>query len=216
MFPTKSKIIHLSYGVRGTHWAAGYHTGTDFVASTGTSLYATKGGRVEFVGYSGGWGTAYGNHIVIVSTHEGKVVKHMYAHMSSFSVREGATVKAGQFIGRSGNTGNTTGPHLHYEERHSPFGYYDSQRPVLLTYQPKPVVSLNRLQPGKTNRSVSRLKRRLNQYFPKKRKLIGPFFSKALKERYAEYQRHLGYSGAQANGIPGRKSLEKLGFKVIP
>lgn len=216
MFPTKSKVINVSYGVRGSHWAAGYHTGTDFDASTGTSLYATKGGVVVFAGYSGGYGTAYGNHVIISSYYNGRMVRHMYAHMSSFGVRYGQRVKDGQFIGKSGNTGNTTGPHLHYEERHSPYGYYDSQRPVLLAYQPKPVISLKKVRPGKTNTHVLKLKRRLNTYFPKKKKLIGPFFSKALKDRYAEYQKNLGYDGKQANGIPGRISLQKLGFRVIP
>lgn len=215
MFPTKSKVINLSYGVRGTHWAAGYHTGTDFDASTGTSLYATKGGVVRFAGYSGGEGTAYGNHIIITSYYNGKFVRHLYAHMSSFAVKSGQRVKDGQYLGRSGNTGNTTGPHLHYEERHSPFGYYDSQRPVLLAYQPKPVVSLSKLKPGKTNTHVSRLKAALNKEFPMKSKLVGPFFSKALKDRYAEYQTRLGYDGKAANGLPGRSSLEKLGFRVI-
>lgn len=214
MLPTKSGVVNLSYGVRGHLWKAGYHTGTDFDASIGTPLYATKGGVVIFKGLSGGWGQAYGYHVIISSYHNGRFVRHMYAHMHSFAVNVGERVKAGQYIGLSGNSGNTTGPHLHYEERHHPFGYYDNQAPVLLTYQPRPIIHVSKVQPGKTNNDVRKLKRRMNKYFPKRRALWGPVFSKALRRRYAEYQRNLGYSDSAADGRPGWKSLRKLGFDV--
>ena len=213
MYPTKSKSVTVPFGVRGS-WAAGYHTGTDFAASIGTPLYATKGGVVVFTGLSGGWGQAYGYHIIVSSYHDGRFVRHMYAHMSDFRVQRGQRVKAGQFLGMSGNSGNTTGPHCHYEERHSPFGYYDHHRPVLLDYKPKPVISVSKAQPGKTNRHVAKLKRRMNEYFPKKKKIWGPYFNKELRARYAEYQKNLGYSGTDANGRPGRSSLRRLGFVV--
>lgn len=215
MYPTKSKVVNASFGVPG-NWQAGYHTGVDFDASVGTSLYATKGGVVVFAGYSGGWGTAYGNHIIVSSYYNGRFVRHMYAHMSSFAVRAGTRVKDGQYLGRSGDTGRTTGPHLHYEERHSPFGYYNHHKPVLLGYRPRPTISVSKVQPGKTNLHVSKLKRRMNQYFPKKKKIWGPHFNDELRERYAEYQRNLGYTGTAANGRPGRSSLYKLGFRVLP
>ena len=125
-------------------------------------------------------------------------------------------VAAGELIGYSGNSGNTTGPHLHYEERWKNYGYYDNKAPILLDYQPPKPISLSKVQPGKTNRHVARLKRRMNKYFPKKKPIWGPRFNKKLRDRYAEYQRNLGYSGTDANGRPGRESLQKLGFKVIP
>lgn len=76
-------------------------------------------------------------------------------------------------------------------------------------------VRLSRLQPGKRNRDVVLLKKRL------KRKGFydggtGKYFGKALQNAYAEFQRSLGYSGADADGIPGRTTLRKLGFRVIP
>jgi murein DD-endopeptidase MepM/ murein hydrolase activator NlpD len=215
MLPTKSGKINVAYGVRGSFWAAGYHTGTDFDASVGTSLYATKGGRVVFVGYHNGWGAAYGNHVIISSWHKGVLVRHMYAHMSSFAVGVGDTVKAGQLIGKSGNTGNTTGPHCHYEERTAPFGYYNNKAPRLLSYEPRPTISLSKVQPGKNNLHVAKLKRRLNKYFPKKKPIWGTRFNAKLRDRYAEYQRNLGYEGKAANGVPGKASLEKLGFRVV-
>lgn len=216
MLPTKLGRIHLSYGVRGSYWAAGYHTGTDFEANSGTSLYATKDGVVVFAGYHNGWGASYGYHVVISSYHQDKFVRHMYAHMSTMAVGLGERVKAGQYIGRSGNTGNTTGPHLHYEERWAPYGYYNNKAPILLSYQPGVPISVSKVQPGKTNLDVAKLKRRMNKYFPKKKAIWGPFFTNELKDRYAEYQRNLGYSGTQANGRPGSISLRKLGFRPSP
>lgn len=215
MKPTKSGEIHLGYGVRGSLWAAGYHPGTDFVANY-DPIYATKGGRIVFAGYHGGWGADYGNHIVIESTYKGITRRAAYCHLSKF-YRTSGTVKDGEHIATSGATGHVTGPHLHYEERHSPYGYYDNAAPILLAYQPdtRPVIHLHRLKPGKTNLDVLKLKKRLNDYFPKRRPLRGKKFNEPLRRRYAGYQKNLGYEGKNANGIPGRLSLEKLGFRVL-
>jgi len=215
LLPIKNGTINVPYGVRGSYWQAGYHTGTDFVANIGTPVRATKAGVVVFSGYTGGWGQSYGYHIIVSSWHNDRLVRHMYAHLSHRAVGLGERVKTGQYLGESGNTGNATGPHLHYEERWAPFGYYDNKAPVLLDYSPAPVISVSKVQPGKRNLHVRRLKRRLNRYFPKKKPLRGLYFGKELRERYAEYQRNLGYKGDDANGRPGWKSLRKLGFRVI-
>src|SRR5690349_13459380 len=180
MLPTKSGKVNVPYGVRGSYWAAGYHTGTDFDASIGTPIYATKGGVVVFSGYHGGWGASYGYHVIISSYHEGRIVRHMYAHLYERKVSYGQRVKDGQLIGLSGNSGNTTGPHLHYEERWRDFGYYDNKAPILLDYQPAPVISVSKAQPGKNNLHVLRLKKRMNRYFPKKKPLKGTYFGKEL------------------------------------
>lgn len=88
----------------------GGHTGIDFCAPIGTTVFASKGGVVEAASW--GWNGGYGNYIMI---NHGGGVKSRYAHMSSLSVHAGQSVGAGQFIGASGNTGNSTGPHLHFE-----------------------------------------------------------------------------------------------------
>lgn len=80
----------------------------------------------------------------------------------------------------------------------------------------RPTVHLSRLQPGKRNIDVVKLKRRLKvKGFYTADNLSG-YFGSALLNAYARYQKSLGYSGKDANGVPGRVTLEKLDFKVLP
>jgi murein DD-endopeptidase MepM/ murein hydrolase activator NlpD len=85
------------------------HTGIDFTAPTGTPIYATGNGRVV-APTDGGHG--YGNHVVI---DHGYGYKSLYGHMYKSKVRIGQRVKRGELIGYVGNTGLSSGPHLHYE-----------------------------------------------------------------------------------------------------
>lgn len=101
------------------------HTGMDFTARTGTSVYATGDGVVESLEVSG-WG--YGRCIVI---NHGYGYKTRYAHLSAFKVKRGQKIKRGELIGLVGNTGKSTGPHLHYEvekggKKVNPVHYYHS------------------------------------------------------------------------------------------
>jgi phage-related minor tail protein len=104
-----SASLGTRYGVRGNMWSSGYHTGTDFPAATGTAVRAAANGVVS----SARSGGPYGNHIMI--SHG--ALSSMYAHLSSMAVRAGQRVLAGMRIGAVGATGNTTGPHLHFEAR---------------------------------------------------------------------------------------------------
>ncbi|UGY91329.1 peptidoglycan DD-metalloendopeptidase family protein [Streptomyces gobiensis] len=101
------------YRATGSSWSSGYHTGVDFAVPTGTPVKAVTSGTVV----SAGWGGSYGNEVVIKHA-DGRYSQ--YAHLSSLSVRPGQSVSNGQQIGRSGSTGNSTGPHLHFEVRTSP------------------------------------------------------------------------------------------------
>ncbi|WP_406064165.1 LysM peptidoglycan-binding domain-containing M23 family metallopeptidase [Streptomyces sp. NBC_01077] len=101
------------YRAAGSMWSSGYHTGVDFMASTGTTIVAVGPGTV----YSAGDGGAYGNQVVIQHA-DGTFSQ--YAHLSSISVSAGQTVSGGEQIGLSGATGNVTGPHLHFEMRTGP------------------------------------------------------------------------------------------------
>lgn len=103
-------------------WSSGYHTGVDFPVPTGTSVKAVASGKVV----SAGWAGAYGYEIVIRHS-DGRYSQ--YAHLSSLHVREGQQVGGGQRIARSGSTGNSTGPHLHFEIRTGP-GYGSDVDPL--------------------------------------------------------------------------------------
>jgi septal ring factor EnvC (AmiA/AmiB activator) len=92
----------------GPRWGR-MHQGLDQGASTGTPIGASKGGTVIFAGWQGG----YGNLVLI--DHGGVVTA--YAHQSSMAVSSGQSVSQGQTIGYVGSTGNSTGPHLHFETR---------------------------------------------------------------------------------------------------
>lgn len=76
-------------------------------------------------------------------------------------------------------------------------------------------VRLSRLQPGKRNKDVLRVKRRLKRRGFYKADNMTNFFGTGLANAYARWQKHLGYEGKDANGIPGKTSLQKLGFRVV-
>lgn len=103
-------------------WSSGYHTGVDFPVPTGTSVKSVAPGRVV----SAGWAGAYGYEVVI---RHGDGKYSQYAHLSALHVRAGQTVSGGQRIARSGSTGNSTGPHLHFEIRTGP-GYGSDVDPL--------------------------------------------------------------------------------------
>lgn len=109
--------LSASFGKAGGRWAHN-HSGQDFAVKVGTPVEAVHKGTVVKAGGNGaGDGPAYGNAIV-VRHDNGKYTQ--YAHLSQVDVRPGQTVKTGQVIGKSGNTGNSSGPHLHFEARTGP------------------------------------------------------------------------------------------------
>lgn len=101
------------YRAAGGSWSKGYHTGVDFAVATGTSVKAVTAGTVV----SAGWGGSYGYEVVI---RHGDGKFSQYGHLSALTVKAGQKVGAGQRIARSGSTGNSTGPHLHFEVRTGP------------------------------------------------------------------------------------------------
>lgn len=102
--PIKGSYISSRFGQR---WGR-HHDGTDFAAPMGTSIYASASGTVVNSGWAGG----YGNMILI---DHGNGLKTLYGHCSKVSVATGQWVDQGDIIGKVGNTGHSTGPHLHYE-----------------------------------------------------------------------------------------------------
>jgi murein DD-endopeptidase MepM/ murein hydrolase activator NlpD len=126
-------VVTTPYGKPGP-WAAGYHTGEDYSTHGVTRLlfYAVRDGEVVAVGHP--WGRAYGLTLVI----EGRRhrIRMGYCHLDQIFWDVGKVVTAGQVLGRSGNTGRTTGPHLHYEERVYPFHYGDDREPRFTRSEP--------------------------------------------------------------------------------
>ncbi|MFI1933215.1 M23 family metallopeptidase [Streptomyces sp. NPDC020330] len=115
--PVKKYTLSASYGTGGARWAA-KHSGQDFAVPVGTDVVAVHKGTVVKAGPNGaGDGPAYGNAVVIKHSN-GKYSQ--YAHLSQVNVKVGETVKTGEKIALSGNTGNSSGPHLHFEIRTSP------------------------------------------------------------------------------------------------
>ncbi|MCM2578842.1 M23 family metallopeptidase [Streptomyces meridianus] len=110
VLPVKGSSVSTGYQASGGAWSSGSHTGIDFHADPGTSVHAVGAGTVV----EAGWGGAYGNNIVI-KMRDGSYTH--YAHLSSIAVSVGESVTPGKQIGLSGSTGNTSGPHLHFEAR---------------------------------------------------------------------------------------------------
>lgn len=118
MYPVKGYPISTEYGKIGKQWVAGWHDGVDFKCPLGTPVYAARKGVVS----PNSWGKSYGKHIVQRRTYPIGTKNHLiYAHLSSVVVKPGQKIKKGQIIGYTGNTGNSTGPHLHFGERTGPF-----------------------------------------------------------------------------------------------
>ncbi|MFE0247099.1 peptidoglycan DD-metalloendopeptidase family protein [[Kitasatospora] papulosa] len=111
--PVENANVTTQYRASGASWSSGYHTGSDFQAASGTSVRSIGEGTVV----SAGWSGSYGNEVVIQHS-DG--MYSQYAHLSSLEVTTGQTVTGGQQIGLSGSTGNSTGPHLHFEVRTGP------------------------------------------------------------------------------------------------
>jgi murein DD-endopeptidase MepM/ murein hydrolase activator NlpD len=96
-----------AFGPRGDR----FHAGVDRLAPRGTAVRTAASGRVAFAGFAaGGWG-----NLVVIAHANG--VTAMYAHLSKVTVRRGQNILAGTRVGLVGPTGDTNGPHLHFEVR---------------------------------------------------------------------------------------------------
>lgn len=140
--------IGTAYGVRGDHWTAGYHTGVDYLAPIGSKVVAPCRSRIIYAGRdtAGSWGPAYGLHVVGECEHAGETFRWIVAHLSDVasSLRAGVLVAEGYPIALSGNSGNVTGPHVHFEVRHDPFTYGCDVDPADLVDQVPATPVLNR------------------------------------------------------------------------
>ncbi|HEX6246349.1 MAG TPA: peptidoglycan DD-metalloendopeptidase family protein [Nocardioidaceae bacterium] len=219
--PIPGADVTCEFGVKGS-WAAGYHTGRDYRARTPLRVNATCGGHVVFAGEGAeGWGPAYGIHVVV----ESRGVRHLYAHLSRATVRSGQPVRKGQQVGLSGNTGNTSGPHLHYEERTRPYAYANHRRPSLDRQSTGSVdldlvVAAFHKDPDRPQgkgihpRAVRIVEQALTAegLLPANLGTDG-YAGTATRDAYRRWQQRLGFRKADADGIPGITSLTALGDK---
>ncbi|MGV9450623.1 M23 family metallopeptidase [Streptomyces sp. NPDC003635] len=106
--PVAQHGLSAYYGQAGINWMS-VHSGIDFPVSYGSTVMAATDGTVRTQ-----WNAAYGN-MMIVTAMDG--TETWYCHLSTYQVASGTTVKAGDAIAYSGNSGNSTGPHLHFEVR---------------------------------------------------------------------------------------------------
>ena len=119
MKPIKSGFVTFPYGAK--YKSGAIHKGVDYRASVGTPVVAAVDGVVVHAGrhvYKKGWGFAFGIHVIIDNDHLPDGTAGLwagYCHLSGVNVSVGQRVRKGQVVGISGNTGNSTGPHLHFQ-----------------------------------------------------------------------------------------------------
>jgi murein DD-endopeptidase MepM/ murein hydrolase activator NlpD len=209
--------VYTPYGTPGS-WAAGYHTGDDWhtgsgSADTGKRVNAPVSGKILHAG-KGGWAPEYGIHVIIEDVTGDRTA---VCHLLSESVSVGDYVEYGEQVGRQDTTGNATGPHVHVERRHAPFGYWQHEKPHYGDVAPYPGVNAFKL--GQTHAAVTLLDRRLiahgcashhdgNGYNP------GPTFTKHTLENVQDFQKAQGWSGSDADGYPGPSTWKLLLARV--
>ncbi len=108
---TKSKLQWPTTSFRITQYFKWLHPAIDIGNKTGQPIYSAENGKVEIAGWNRG---GYGYYIIV---DHGGGLKTLYAHLSQISVKRGQNIGRGQVIGAIGNTGRSTGPHLHFEVR---------------------------------------------------------------------------------------------------
>lgn len=228
--PTELHFITCDFRTPGS-WEAGYHTGRDYRARTPTPVFATRGGTVLHAGW-GGWGPAYGIQVIIQTG----AIKHMYAHLSNVNCQPGQKVLEGEQIGLSGRTSSRSIPfHLHYEERVAPYLYMNHRRPefdrtdsgvpaTLMEPRKKQrvnlakVVAAFRADPDRAQgdglhpvqiRPVELALMSLGLL--ESRWAMDGYAGTKTRDAYKAFQRSLGFTGDDADGIPGKTSLSQLG-----
>jgi murein DD-endopeptidase MepM/ murein hydrolase activator NlpD len=108
IWPARGRISS-SFGYRANPFTGlrTYHSAIDIVVSLGTKVKATNAGTVADTGYN----SVFGNYVILKHA---SGYQSLYAHLSQISVKEGSSISQGSIIGLSGNTGQSTGPHLHF------------------------------------------------------------------------------------------------------
>lgn len=221
--------IRTPWNLKGRLWSCGRHTGVDIMLPVGTPLTWTgiAPGVVRHVGW-GGWGKPYGMHVVV---EDSKGFRHLYAHGrdGGAKVRVGQRVNPGQVLLLSGNTGNSTGPHLHYEVRKAPYVYAKSDvdpGPFLrmsppvgpLLPWPGSAVVANALRDRRPHEFIGIMRQNLidRGYSSAAAKRTDPkVWDASIKAAVVAFQKR-NFPGSVADGEPGPKTWDLLVRKHVP
>lgn len=119
VLPMRDCVVTQPYGIKSNRYCKGYHTGVDYAArGQDKSVYAVTAGtviRARFAaGAKGADPSGWGNYVIIRTAASYDLI---YAHLASVAVTQGMQIAAGERLGIQGSTGNSTGPHLHFEMR---------------------------------------------------------------------------------------------------
>jgi murein DD-endopeptidase MepM/ murein hydrolase activator NlpD len=125
--PVPNGRISQQYKNKSERYKLGYHTGIDIAAPRGSDVLAACGGRVIYSGRLAPWGASYGTAIIVLHR---DMTRAIYAHLDKSLVSVNQAIETGQRIGKVGSTGNSTGPHLHFEVREAEYKYGDDVDPT--------------------------------------------------------------------------------------
>ena len=157
--PVPNYKVTTPYKREGKHWKLGYHTGIDYAAPMRTNVVAAVGGRVLYAGKLSPWGASYGNAIIVLHR---DMTRAIYAHLSKILVTTNQEIKTGQRIAKVGNTGNSTGAHLHFEVRQGNnktgegYKYGDDIDPMKYVVDGEPDITLPLIEPKPRKKVVKK------------------------------------------------------------
>jgi murein DD-endopeptidase MepM/ murein hydrolase activator NlpD len=132
MMPLKDARVTYPYGVKNSRYIKGYHTGID-LASSDYTIRAVAAGTIQEARYAPGKGAdpnGWGNYVILRTVDKKYDIIH--AHLSSVAVTKGQTLSAGAILGQMGSTGQSTGPHLHFEVRKVPWTARNDVDPAII------------------------------------------------------------------------------------
>lgn len=210
-----SAPVTLGYRQRMRSRPLYIHRGIDYGAHAGTPVVATRAGVVVYAGdarkHGGGYGSSYGIQVVVRVGN----IWCLYAHLSQELVDIGQIVKTGQLLGKSGATGNVTGPHLHYQENtQAPAAYKSDRAPQFIGWIDGPVDRFNpdNYGPGHVGPHILEYGRALVRHGFGRHYKIGPSESWGYADQLntIDFQESEPKLRGDADGLPGRLTLQMV------
>lgn len=202
--PVPSGAVGYAFGVPDSGYRAKRHTGQDYKGRTGVAVVAVWGGVVRTQPFDS---DGYGRYLILQADN-GR--DYYYCHLDAYSVENGQRVVQGQTIGKLGSTGNSTGPHLHLEDRPRGGVYNNVRKPTWPSWDGRSFIKAFVL--GVSHPAVTLLGQRLVAHLGPKIYSVGPGpkFGEADKAAVKKFQEAQGWTGSDADGIPGPGTWARL------